>query len=398
IDVNNFQFTNPNPPELLYQWKFGDGLTSTQLSPVHHYENPGTFAVKLITSSIEGCRDSSAREINVFDLPNGSIVAPSTNICEGIPFMLTSSGGVNYNWYKDGQLAETSGAGSYNATQPGTYSVMIISEHGCRKAGDRTVTLTMTNKPVPDFSFDKYCVDLSTTFTNKSIVNNSLPVQYAWDFGNNTKSDQRDPVVNFGAANKYNVKLSVTPLSCPLLSTTLEKTVTIQKPISGSNYEPRNAVENRPLPLRARDIGTSYEWMPSTSLGSIFSSQTVYTGNKEQQYRIKIINPSGCTTIDTQLVKIFKEIEIYVPKAFTPNNDGQNDRMYPFLVGIKELKNFRIINRWGAIVYESRTDMPGWDGMYKGKPQPMDGYVWEAQAIDLDGKIVIRKGSFTLIR
>jgi len=204
--------------------------------------------------------------------------------------------------------------------------------------------------------------------------------------------------VNFGKANKYNVKLSVTPQSCPQLVTTIEKTVTIQKPISGTNYEPRNAVENRPLQLQARDIGTSYEWMPSTSLGSIFSSHPVYTGKKEQQYTIKITTPSGCTTIDTQLVKIFKEIEVYVPKAFTPNNDGQNDRMYPFLVGIRELKSFRIINRWGTLVYESKTDLPGWDGMYRGKPQPMDGYVWEAQAIDLDGKIIIRKGSFTLIR
>ena len=72
--------------------------------------------------------------------------------------------------------------------------------------------------------------------------------------------------------------------------------------------------------------------------------------------------------------------------------------MYPFLVGLKELKTFRIINRWGAVVYEAKTDLPGWDGNYKGKPQPMDGYVWEAHAIDYEGNVVIRKGSFTLLR
>jgi gliding motility-associated-like protein len=138
--------------------------------------------------------------------------------------------------------------------------------------------------------------------------------------------------------------------------------------------------------------------MPAKYLGSIFNAQTVYAGDQEQLYKIKILTPSGCTTIDSQLVRIFKEREIYVPTAFTPNNDGQNDHMYPFLVGIKELKSFRIINRWGNIVYESKTDLPGWDGNYKGKPQPMDGYVWEAQAVDLDGNIITRKGNFTLIR
>ena len=115
-------------------------------------------------------------------------------------------------------------------------------------------------------------------------------------------------------------------------------------------------------------------------------------------YTITIRDNLGCTTVDSQLVKVFKEVNIYMPKAFTPNGDGQNDRIYPFTVGIKQIRMFRIINRWGVIVYEAKTDIKGWDGNYKGAPQQMDGYVWELQAIDYFGKMHTRQGSFTLIR
>jgi gliding motility-associated-like protein len=57
-----------------------------------------------------------------------------------------------------------------------------------------------------------------------------------------------------------------------------------------------------------------------------------------------------------------------------------------------------VINRWGKVVFESTTDIPGWDGTVNGKPQPIDGYVWEAEAVDAYGNIIRRKGTVTLIR
>jgi gliding motility-associated-like protein len=98
------------------------------------------------------------------------------------------------------------------------------------------------------------------------------------------------------------------------------------------------------------------------------------------------------------MVKVFKEVNIYMPSAFTPNGDGLNDKMFPYTVGIKQLRLFRVINRWGVIVYETKSDVTGWDGSYKGAPQPTGGYVFEIQAIDYFGKIHSKQGAFTLIR
>ena len=397
ILTNSFVFNNPNPLNFNFVWEFGDGNYSTAYSPIHSYSAVGTYPVTLVSISPEGCRDSTVQTVSVYPTPAGSVNSTGTYICEGFPTVLTATGGANYNWYKDGVLVGST-SGSFNALQTGTYTAEIISAQGCSGTASNSISLSFVKRPSVDFTFDKYCVDLPVNFTDKSNVNGSLAVSYLWDFGNNTTSIQLSPTITYTAPGIYHVQLAITPLACPQLNTIKQKMVAIEAPRPGINYFTRNAIVNKSLYLSARTFGTNYLWSPSVYLNNPNIISPIFVGTQEQLYQVRIIAPSGCTTIDTQLVRIFKEKDIYVPKAFTPNGDGQNDRLYPFLVGIKELRIFRIINRWGIVVYESRMDLPGWNGNYKGVPQPVDGYSWEAEAVDIDGMIIRRKGTVTLIR
>jgi gliding motility-associated-like protein len=90
--------------------------------------------------------------------------------------------------------------------------------------------------------------------------------------------------------------------------------------------------------------------------------------------------------------------DIIVPKAWTPNGDGQNDLLRPILINIKELTYFRIFNRWGELVYETNASGQGWNGIYKGKPQVMDTYTWTAQGIGISGTVIKRTGNSVLLR
>jgi gliding motility-associated-like protein len=90
--------------------------------------------------------------------------------------------------------------------------------------------------------------------------------------------------------------------------------------------------------------------------------------------------------------------DLFVPKAWTPNNDGHNDRLYPLTVNIRELKYFRIFNRWGQMVFETNAIGIGWDGMFKGQKQVIDVYTWTAEAIGDNGQIIKRSGNSALIR
>jgi gliding motility-associated-like protein len=102
--------------------------------------------------------------------------------------------------------------------------------------------------------------------------------------------------------------------------------------------------------------------------------------------------------VDTQFVKVFKEVKIFVPSAFTPNNDGLNDYLKPIPVGIKEFRYFRIYNRWGQLIFDLRSNPKGWDGIFKGAAQSSQVVVWMAEGVGINNVIYKQKGTSTLIR
>jgi len=113
---------------------------------------------------------------------------------------------------------------------------------------------------------------------------------------------------------------------------------------------------------KSRSIGPSALWSPGISLNNRASFNPVFNGMQPQLYTINLTSVGGCVTVDTQLVRTIKKIEIYVPTAFTPNNNGRNDYLHPILRAIVEVEYFRIFNRRGQLLYETITESPGWNG------------------------------------
>jgi gliding motility-associated-like protein len=196
------------------------------------------------------------------------------------------------------------------------------------------------------------------------------------------------------------LNLIVKPDACPSLADSLIKSISVEIGPAGINYPIVNAVLNKPTSLRARTFGIGYSWQPTIDLSNPNIANPVLIATGERLYRILITNKAGCVTIDTQKVNIFKDRDIYVPKAFSPNNDGQNDRLYPIPVGIKEMIQFKVFNRRGVLVYDNKNAnaSTGWDGTFRGKKLPVDTYVWVAQGIDEDGKTIRRTGNVVLVR
>ncbi|MBL7710646.1 MAG: gliding motility-associated C-terminal domain-containing protein, partial [Chitinophagaceae bacterium] len=84
--------------------------------------------------------------------------------------------------------------------------------------------------------------------------------------------------------------------------------------------------------------------------------------------------------------------------GFTPNNDGKNDTFFPFPVGIKAIKYFRVFNRWGNMVFSTTRLNDGWDGTFSGKEQPSGVYVWMVEGVTKDDRPITKKGTIMLIR
>jgi gliding motility-associated-like protein len=89
---------------------------------------------------------------------------------------------------------------------------------------------------------------------------------------------------------------------------------------------------------------------------------------------------------------------IDVPKAWSPNGDGHNDKLRPLTLDITELKYFRVFDRWGQLMFETNIIGQGWDGIFNGKQQVMDVYTWTLEAIGCDGHYYKRAGNSVLMR
>jgi gliding motility-associated-like protein len=84
--------------------------------------------------------------------------------------------------------------------------------------------------------------------------------------------------------------------------------------------------------------------------------------------------------------------------VFTPNGDGQNDQLLINLIGIKQVKYFRIYNKAGKKVFESNDPNQRWDGKLDGVLQPLDSYMWVIEAVSNSGNALIERGVVTLLR
>ncbi len=175
--------------------------------------------------------------------------------------------------------------------------------------------------------------------------------------------------------------------------------IVVDTPAVGITYPMLDVPFNFPVQLQARgrDFASSVSWSPATNLDRPSTFDPYFKGLLPQTYLIELTSAKGCITVDTQVVKTHKEIAIYVPSVFTPDGDGKNDYLRPLLLGFEKIKYFRVFNRWGKIVFETQSDLPGWNGRINNQPQETQTFVWMLEAVDVDGKSHFRKGSTLLM-
>jgi gliding motility-associated-like protein len=114
---------------------------------------------------------------------------------------------------------------------------------------------------------------------------------------------------------------------------------------------------------------------------------------------VRVSNDIGCFDTDTILVKLYKlNPGLFIPNAFTPNGDGNNDIFRPVAIGMKSVDIFRVYNRWGQMLYSGTGNGAGWDGTFGGRPQEAATYVWYAEGMDYLNNKIKQKGTVILIR
>ena len=95
-------------------------------------------------------------------------------------------------------------------------------------------------------------------------------------------------------------------------------------------------------------------------------------------------------------INVTNNYGLYIPNAFTPNGDQDNELFIPIGYGIKSIK-LSIFDRWGMEIFKSQDNAIGWDGKYKGKTCEQGIYVFSVIVNTIDGKEIIKTGHLTLL-
>ena len=147
------------------------------------------------------------------------------------------------------------------------------------------------------------------------------------------------------------------------------------------------------------DSTTQYYWTPNYfySSGNIYSAWGVVKAGG--YVKLRAVSKWGCEASDSIQINAKPCCELFFPNAFSPNNDTHNDVFRPVTNGHQEIKTFRIINRWGQVVYETKGDRMGWNGVYNGKDQDVGTYYYYIRYRCSEGDAdVEQKGEVLLIR
>jgi len=165
---------------------------------------------------------------------------------------------------------------------------------------------------------------------------------------------------------------------------------------TGTQLQLNNTVTNGPI--------RTWTWTPSADLSCNNCPTPVANIRNDVCYSLTARNIYGCAGSDTMCVKAFcNDTQVFIPNAFTPDDDGKNDILMVRASGIQLVKKFIIFNRWGEIVFE-RSNVPpnnpqyGWNGTIKGVKASSDVYVYIAEVICENGTSYSYKGNVTLLK
>ena len=381
-----------------YKWyddNFSRVLGSTQTLNLDAAPPSGTtLAVELVPYNGYGCLDTLYAIL--LDTMNVSANAgPDKFSCnlDAVQLGTNSRPGWVYQWQPATGLSNPNIANPFAAPNVTTQYTLTTSSvgGGCRETDEVVVQASVIDNSIQLKGKNVFCIgsaDSAVLFIqptdNIQWFNNNIPIIGA----NGTEYE-------ISQTGLYHAAL-VNNDGCEISTDTIQ--ITIDKPEPGIIYPIQYALTDLPLELSARQFGESVFWSPGHGLNSQTSFTPLFNGEKEEIYTIEITTLTGCITIDTQVVKIIPAVEILVPTAFTPNGDGLNDLLRPITKGVKEVKYFRVYNRWGYLMFEAKNNEPSWDGTLKGIPQPSQAVVWVMEGIGVDGRPYARKGTCVLIR
>ena len=246
-------------------------------------------------------------------------------------------------------------------------------------------SLTPYSLPVTDFEFAGLCLEDGTQFTDLSSVNNSTIVDWEWDFGDGTQSQDQNPEYFYNSSGGYVV--TFVTQSAQGCVDTLQQSVSVNpSPVAAFTMSPLivELFENVEFTDKSTNpVAWDWDFGDASGASAVQNPTYAYSDTGLFVTTLIIENQYGCP--DTATGELIVVMTPIVPGGFSPDGNGNNDKLY-VLGGPYTSLDFKIYNNWGELIFQSRNQSEGWDGTRDGIDQPIGVYVFTLDAVRLDGE------------
>ncbi len=371
-------------------------------------------AVMILNKDIVGaedCRDTATITVKIFPSIEANYSYHFERCVAGpITFMDSSFSGAGpiqkWKWdFKQSTSNQTNPL--FEFEKPGSYPVTLFVEdvNNCKD------TLT---KIIDYFPAAKLIVVDPNTFigcqpANIYFNNLSQPIdetyQLEWHFGDGEMGDAISPTHTYQDIGSYDVFLKITsPDGCSTEKLWRNLIKVVESPQAGFGFTPEkpNSVQNTVEFSDESLNANSYFWkFDSLGISLLQNPQFTFRDTGDFQVTQVVLHTNGCADTSTVLIHVSPLVTLFMPNAFTPNNDGLNDVYAPVgnFFGINDYK-LSIFNRWGERVFYSEDVEKGWDGYRENSSviAPSGVYAFVVTYIDGFGEKNALKGQVTLLR
>lgn len=371
---------------------------ATIANPISTTTTDITYAVTVFNDST--CPNTDSVHITVIQKPTAGFSADT--VCEGtattIVDLAQPQGSLTYIWHMGNGAIINDTLSSYAYTQGGTYMVTQIVDNGvCTDTAYQQVNIDQ--KPVADFTVDNACEGVQTFINDLSQAQGG---DYTWHMGDGTTVNDTIDSYLYSNAGNYEVMQVINLGACA--DTAVQYVLISDAPLADFDY---SFVDSQTVAFNnISQGGNSWEWLYGD--GSSSNSQNPQHHYNPGSYNVWLVavNNAGCSDSATQVIVIPNKPDtasmikdaIYIPNAFSPNGDGNNDVWQVYTNAAIQYFSLNIYNRWGEKVYESNDNGTGWDGRYKAQLQDPQSFVYTLSIVLQHGERRAFKGSVLLMK
>jgi gliding motility-associated-like protein len=286
----------------------------------------------------------------------------------------------------------------YDSANSWIVDLAVQTQHGCRD----TVTDTARVYTTPIVSFDSSpysgCEPLTVDFSNATQPNSGL--DYQWYFGDGDTSQLKTPTHTYDQPGQYDVVLTTQGTgNCRAADTVSNMVSVYETPLADFVADPQvTSLKEATIDFsdQSSDNVSSWYWQFGTGdSASVANPAYTYEDTGTFPVTLQVTTDKGCVdTIQDEII-IQPEVSLYVPNAFSPNGDNQNDEFRPigFVEGMQDYE-LKIWNRWGEIIFQTTEYEEAWNGRKHNTQKPVQNgvYVFFLRFTDASGNEHTKRG------